>query len=152
MDNVGVYAGLGTLGAIFLAGWISFRRKCKKEGKFYGEQQIRNPEELGDTEPDSGRDSKSTVGGDGGDVRGDTGGNNGGEPRASEIERRESVLGEDVARDETTKGDGERSNIQVEPIDIIATTNHQLNQIAIQVNSLNKTISKANKTKKKSQK
>ena len=45
MINSGTYIGLAVLGLVFLSGIVFYNRKCKKEVKVYGENQITNPGE-----------------------------------------------------------------------------------------------------------
>ena len=102
MENVEIYMGLAGVLVIFIIVWWSIQRKGRKEVITYGEQQIRNPGEPGGTE---------TIGGSPDDKPRDKPGvteNSGGEP---------DVKGEPT-RDETTKGDGERSDIQTKPVNI----------------------------------
>ena len=94
MSNITIYAGIGGLIAIFIVGWIFISRKCRKEGKIYGEQQIRNPREL--------------------EGQGTSGGSSGTEQRVTEEPRREPVSKRESTRDEESQGDGSGIKLPIE--------------------------------------
>jgi len=97
MDNIGLYAGIVGLIIILLVVWLSIKRKCKREGKFYDEQQIRNPGELGSTGTTEGSSDQT-------------------DPRFPKGTGREPIVEDSSTGDEEPKGDGASRKLQAEPI------------------------------------